>query len=236
MSEALNRVKESYRQLSAVASSINSASDRLGSSIAPLETGIRKLGLDVSSWVVFNEWHSEDRLEHSVEEIGYTRVGRTWGLAIRVRVGDVANDEESQIWPFNEAPRTMRARSIEKIPDLLEQLVKDAARVEADIVSQVETVEELGEAILVNTQDLEAIAAVFNAPEVIEAPVVTAPVVTAPVVTAPVVTAPVLTAPVVTAPVVTAPVAPVARTTAQADSAAAAAKVRRFLQLKDLSD
>ena len=252
---ALSRVKDSYRRLSAVASNLNSAADKLGASIAPLESAIKKLSLGVSSWVLFHEWHSENHVEYYFEEIGYIRISNVWGLAIRTRTGheDSRANEESQTWPFNEAPRLMRVRSINKLPDLLEQLVKDATNIEADFVSQVETVEALGEALFDSAQepapsgkvsartedhtaeldfaasltpDIFAISAAVTPTADAIAAAAPAPEVRAP---APAVPEP------AEPPEVTETAAASARITPRADSAAAAAKVRQFLHLKDLT-
>jgi hypothetical protein len=69
---------------------------------------------------------------HSHEEywwkwdIGYTRLGGRWGIALRVSSGDETDPESdtSEKWFFNESPLYLRHPAIDKLPDLLEALAK----------------------------------------------------------------------------------------------------------------
>ncbi|MGA2593158.1 MAG: hypothetical protein ABSH32_24855 [Bryobacteraceae bacterium] len=128
------RVQRSYKLLSAVATDLNTASDRLGASVATLETLLRKLNLGVSTWVHFTKSHSENSEYYYFEDIGYTKLSGKWGLAIRTVSGaEFADQDEVDAWAFNEAPRGLRVKSIVKVPDLLDQLIKEATGMIKDI-------------------------------------------------------------------------------------------------------
>ena len=145
----VERAQQAYRQLSVAANTLNAASDKLGTSVANLDVALKKLNLGISSWVHFREGSSDDGYYYSYQDIGYAKIGGTWGLAIKTVSGDVRNleDEECEQWSFNEAPRNLRVQAVKKIPDLLEKLIKDAADITKKVVNQTEEVDVLTKAI-----------------------------------------------------------------------------------------
>lgn len=147
--EALvERVQESYRQLSVAATTLNSASDKLGASITALDVGLKKLNLGISAWVHFSEWHYEDGFRYQYDDIGYAKIGGKWGLAIRTIAGNEADgDQDSEQWPFNESPRGFRVRAVMKIPDLFETLIKEAGEIAKTVNQRSDEVDLLTEAI-----------------------------------------------------------------------------------------
>ena len=141
------RVQQSFLRLSSTAVNLNSVSDKLNTSVANLENGLKKLGLGITSWVSFAESHSPDG-SYWYEMVGYAKVNGKWGLAIKTGSGHQAADEDHvELWPFNESPRHLRVDAIKKIPDLIDRLDKDAAAIASEIVKQTEQVELLASAI-----------------------------------------------------------------------------------------
>jgi hypothetical protein len=70
------------------------------------------------------------------------------GLAIRnVEGHEGFDDEKRDEWPFNEAPRALRVKAVAKIPELLEELIKDGTEMIAKVNEQVQTVDFLAEAL-----------------------------------------------------------------------------------------
>lgn len=144
----IQRVQDSYRQLSVAATTLNNASDRLGTSVAALDSAIKKLNLGISAWVHFQEWHSEDGFHYADEDIGYAKIGGKWGLSIRSVEGNEAEGPtKSEVWTFNEAPRALRVRAVPKIPDLLEKLVKEATNITKTVDQRVGEIDLLTDAI-----------------------------------------------------------------------------------------
>jgi hypothetical protein len=128
------QVQASFKRLSNSSSVLNTASDQLNASVSALEVSLKKLGLGISSWVPFEKWASQDGLKYRVKDIGYAKVNGKWGLAIKSRSGhEISDEDEVEIWPFNEAPRQLRVLAVKSIPALLDQLYKDSV----DIASQV---------------------------------------------------------------------------------------------------
>lgn len=121
------RVSSSYRQLSLAASHLNLVSDELGKSIVVLDSALKKLNLGISTWSRLDRW--EDAFgNYSSRYLGYAKVNNRWGIALRTVAGNNNQPEEATVeeWLFNEAPRALRIEAVEKLPDLFENLIKEA--------------------------------------------------------------------------------------------------------------
>lgn len=122
-----SRVEVSYRKLSAVASDLNFTSDELGKSISDLDSALKKLNLGVSVWVHIRAEDEDDGWFWS-EDLGYAKIGGTWGIALRTVRGHYSDPdgESAEAWLFNDGPRLLRLSAIETIPQLLEKLSAEA--------------------------------------------------------------------------------------------------------------
>ncbi len=121
------RVSSSYRQLSLAASHLNLVSDELGKSISVLDAALKKLNLGISTWSRLDRW--EDAFgNYSTRYLGYAKVNNRWGIALRTVAGSNTQPEEAAVeeWLFNEAPRSLRIEAVEKLPDLFDNLIKEA--------------------------------------------------------------------------------------------------------------
>jgi len=120
------RVANSIKQLSLVATELNSASDELGKAITAIDTVLQALNIGIATWITT---HSEDGLPETSSywsrQIGYSKVGNRWGISLRTTSGslDSPDEDDTESWLFNDAPRWLRIESVEKIPDLLEAIV-----------------------------------------------------------------------------------------------------------------
>jgi hypothetical protein len=142
------RVQQSYRQLAVVATQLNTVSDKLTSNVSDLEAALIRLHLGITSWFAFRSWHSEDHFHYWSEEVGFTKLGGKWCIAIREVSGDQQEGHTvDSEWSFKEAPRLMRIKAIAKIPDLLEQLIKDGTQATKTATKQIDEVAVLTEAI-----------------------------------------------------------------------------------------
>jgi hypothetical protein len=123
-----SKVEASYRKLSSVASDLNFTSDQLGKSIADLDSALKKLNLGVSVWVNVRGADDPNDGRHWCEQLGYSKVGGTWGIALQTVRGHYSDPDGDAVesWLFNDGPRLLRLSSIEKIPELLEQLSTEA--------------------------------------------------------------------------------------------------------------
>jgi hypothetical protein len=143
LSEKLESIKDSIQQLPTAAATLNSASDDLAKSINDLDAVLKKFSLGVPAWVVFGDY-AEDPY-YDLEEVGYAKIGGKWGIAIRTRKGDLdpRSREDKEQWSFNDAPRYLRVRGVEKLPDLVQRLVAKSAEMAQSISAGANDVREL---------------------------------------------------------------------------------------------
>jgi hypothetical protein len=122
------RIGNSFKQLHASAVQLQNATNDFVKVTAPLDELLQKLNLGVECWVRVNKWS----FDHGVEryhDLGYSKVGSDWGVAIRaIDTNDCGEQLSHDVWLFNEAPRTMRIDAIGKVPDLLDELTKKAEK------------------------------------------------------------------------------------------------------------
>lgn len=122
----------SLEHLSAIAQSLNQATDELTSVVGALDEALQRLNVGLTVWAYVEKWNSEDGLYYEREEVGYAKVEGQWGIAIRRLAGreDASDgDEVRSIWAFNDAPRDARLRAVEKLPNVVDALGKAAATV-----------------------------------------------------------------------------------------------------------
>ena len=126
----VSKIQTHFQALSETASSLNAASDELTQTVALLDESLKKLNVGLSAWVSFRSRdNDDDPYEYDVNQIGYCKVNGTWGIALRHIWGHEGLDRHSEDgpWLFNDASREMRLASVDKIPDVIEELAKVAA-------------------------------------------------------------------------------------------------------------
>ena len=119
------RMAQAFKNLTVAAKNVNTASGDLAKQIAALEKALKGLNVGVACWTSISSFENDVRF--SVKELGHARVNRKWCLAIRTSEGLHNDDPEmidGELWPFNEAPRYLRVKAVDKIPALIEQLVE----------------------------------------------------------------------------------------------------------------
>lgn len=132
-------VSRSFQRLAESAARVNAASDDLSKAVAPIDAALKRLGLGITVWHKYAGGVDPEG-EFWEHRIGYTRIGRNWGLAISDVSGNINysasyDDEE---WLFNDAPRAMRVKAVDHIPALLEKLVEQADKVASDLDQKAE--------------------------------------------------------------------------------------------------
>jgi hypothetical protein len=157
----VDRVRDSYKQLTLASRGLNTASDELKEAISVLDAALERLNLGVAAWVELSA--GEDGYgSWWCREIGYTRIRDTWCIALRTRGGDYRDPENDNVeeWPFAEAPRWMRIEAVSKIPDLLDSLLKQTVDATAKLKKRTGQVLDLGEAM---SAALDEVASTENA-------------------------------------------------------------------------
>ncbi len=145
---ASERVQNSYKQLSAAATELNSASDGLKEAMSVLDAALKRLNLGVAAWVQISGGDDEDG-DWWARNIGYAKIGKEWTIALSTGEGNYQEPDRDQgeEWAFNDAPRWMRLEAIAKVPELLEALIKRATETTEKLKKRTEQVLELGVAM-----------------------------------------------------------------------------------------
>lgn len=91
----------------------------------------------------------EDGYDYWSRDGGYSKIGNRWGVALCSRSGNsgAPDEETSEAWLFNDAPRWQRAEAVEKIPDLLEALIKETEETTRRIRSKITHAKRLADAL-----------------------------------------------------------------------------------------
>src|SRR5207247_728944 len=117
---------------------------------------LQRLNIGLTTWqkVVGGE---DDHTNYWSRDVGYAKIGHAWGLAIRTRNGnltdEVAYDEE---WLFNDAPRSYRIEAMDKLPDLIEELIKVSDKTAKKLKEKSVEARELATALSQAAQELTA--------------------------------------------------------------------------------
>lgn len=143
------KIQTNFQALSEIAPSINSASNELTKVVGKLDEALKKLNVGLSDWVTFVDRLPHEDMQYDVDQIGYTKVDGKWGIALRHIWGHEAYDDhqEEGPWLFGDAPREMRLRSVDKIPELIGSLSKKASDTVKKIQEKTKEVSELAAAI-----------------------------------------------------------------------------------------
>jgi len=144
-----DRVQSSYLQLSAVANDLNVISDELGKSISEIDAALKKLNLGITVWAEVGGWEDDEVHDYYCEELGYAKVGSKWGIALRTRSGNHADPERehAESWLFSDGPRKLRLAAIEKLPDMLIKLSKEAVETTEKIKRKLSDAKEVAAAV-----------------------------------------------------------------------------------------
>jgi hypothetical protein len=143
-------LSKTFQRLAESAARLNQASDELSKAIAPIETTLKKLNLGISKWYPYAGGVDPDG-SYDYSEIGYSKVGGKWCLAIAERSGHEQapyGDESFTAWAFNDAPRQMRIQAVKAIPKLIEALVDEAEKVTVALETETMRAQEVAETLI----------------------------------------------------------------------------------------
>jgi hypothetical protein len=153
------KIQMNFQALSVVASSLNSASDQFTQVIGVLDEALKKLNIGLTVWVIFGDRGDEqDPSRYDCDQLGYCKVDGKWGIAVRHIWGheDFDAHNEDGPWLFKDAPREMRLRSVDKIPELIKSLSEEASSTTKKIQEKTKEVRELAAAISSVTTETKA--------------------------------------------------------------------------------
>jgi len=141
------QVNLAFQKLAESAAALNAASDQLSKPIADLDAAIKNLNLGVSCWVRIGSWGDEDSSWEGVNQLGYQKIAGRWGIAVSTYTTDGGEPENRESWLLGEAPRQLRLKALDHIPELLEALVKETEKTTKQIQSKVAQARELAAAL-----------------------------------------------------------------------------------------
>ncbi len=143
-----DRFSNFYQQLSFAASDLNAASDGLSEPINALDQVLKNLNLGISTWVEFDGEEDHHVGTYWQHFIGYSKSGGKWGICIAKESGMLGDGYPNfESWLFSDAPRAMRIEAIEKLPELLEKIIKETQDTTAKIKAKVAQAKSLAETI-----------------------------------------------------------------------------------------
>jgi len=145
-----SEIQANLKQLETSAHALNKLSDDLTKKVAEIEDTINGLNLGVTANVQIESWSDEEGTSSSRWRLAYGKQSGKWGFVIEYLFEDhlsYANDEYSS-WPFKDSPREQRIKAVEKIPQLLEALVKTSSEVAEQISSKISYTESLAATLL----------------------------------------------------------------------------------------
>src|SRR6266852_6315323 len=148
------RAVDAYKRLAASAEALSSKSDEFARVVALVDHVLKSLNLGITAWERINGSDEDGCGNYWSEEVGYAKVERKWGIAIRTRNGNhrEVEDRESEAWLFNDAPRPLRIDAIDKIPDLMEKLIKAADKTTKKIDQKMADASKLADALQLAVQ------------------------------------------------------------------------------------
>ncbi len=151
----ISKIQTHFKALSEVAPSLNSASDKLTKTVALLDEALKRLNIGLTVWVDFRHRGDDDPNCYNVDQVGYTKVGGVWGLALRHIWGTESYEDfhEEGPWLFNDATREQRLLSVEKFPEVVERLATEAVTTKKQIEEKTQEVLGLAAAIAPATLD-----------------------------------------------------------------------------------
>jgi hypothetical protein len=140
----VEKLQTDFKTLTSTSTSLNTASDELAKAVSVLDEALKKLNIGLTVWVTFRSWSSE-RDEYDEEQIGYCKLAGKWGIALRRIWGDTNIDQHAEDgpWLFNDGPREMRLAGVDKIPELIGELSKEASDATKKIQEKTQEVREL---------------------------------------------------------------------------------------------
>jgi hypothetical protein len=144
----VEKLQTDFKALTSVSASLNTASDELAKAVSVLDEALKKLNIGLTVWVTFRSWSSE-RDEYDEEQIGYCKLAGKWGIALRRIWGDINFEQRAEDgpWVFNDGPREMRLAGVDKFPELIEALNKEASNATKKIQEKTQEVRELASVI-----------------------------------------------------------------------------------------
>ncbi len=144
-----DKIQSTLKKLASVSQSLNQASDQVTSRIAEVEASLREYKLGVEAWVDLWQWEdtcSDTDGKHLMmlgrtQRLGYGKKDGKWGLLTYIDAEE--SDDRHEFAFVREAPRDVRLAAIDKLPDLLEEVVRKAVETSEKATKQAEKAKQI---------------------------------------------------------------------------------------------
>src|SRR6266566_1519090 len=148
------RVETSLKQLSSLSKSLNEVSDELSKQISAIESALNEFKLGIWAWAkepVLTESELSDPDEKGQRFLfnyghllGYGKHRGKWGLLISY---GLEGEDETEIMFLRDAPRAVRIKSMDRIPDLLDVLAQEMSALTQEASKKASEAKELAAAL-----------------------------------------------------------------------------------------
>lgn len=129
------RIQSKAEALTKASQNLNDLSDRLSVEVGEIETIVNALNLGVRVNVIA-ETSSDDGGYDHILRLGYSKSTGKWGFIIEEFV-EQSPDDTYQVWAFKDAPRELRLKTVDRIPQLFDELVTKSDSLAAEISDKV---------------------------------------------------------------------------------------------------
>lgn len=133
-------VSEYLIMLAHEAKALNELSDEFTRQVMEVEAAISKLNLGVTASVSVEETSEQESPFSYNLKLGFQKQGGKWCLVVEDYVVNEAIDEYDryEIWPFKDAPRDLRLKVVDHIPELLRELVDKSSKAKSELFQKFE--------------------------------------------------------------------------------------------------
>lgn len=146
----VSQLQTSFQNLAESANTLNKESDKFSGTIGALDEALNRLSPGVSAWVNVSSCtpNIEEPWSQTEERLGFAKTNNRWGLSlsrvdINLNAPDEFREEVRDTWLFNDAPRNLRLRAVDHIPDVIAKLAEEADRVAKQVAAGAEIASEL---------------------------------------------------------------------------------------------
>jgi hypothetical protein len=151
------KAEQSLRKLQSTANNLNQASDELNAQLTAIEEVINGFKLGVSAWVQAHKEKLNDPQMGELSEItmlGYGKYKGKWALLYDTFIEELYGGEDDAAF-LRDAPREVRIKVIEAIPQLLDKLADETEKFTAEVSSVIPKAKEMAEGLRKGTSSEE---------------------------------------------------------------------------------
>lgn len=150
------RLASAFKRLVSTANDYNAASAEFSKPVLQIEESVEPLNLRLTTWKKI-VGGADDYGNYWSRDVGYTRVNGRWRIVVRAMSGNynVEEADEYELWPFDEAPQSYRIEALDKLPDLLEELIKNAEKTAKKLKELTPDAKELAAAVKQATKEVQ---------------------------------------------------------------------------------